>query len=156
MHDQIIAVPRLLVKRPAANPIFRQSNAMAGRPRQEKPREPSCELHALFLRRVKEEIARLEISSDRQLENRNESGLPQRTISETLRKQADPKTLNISRFAKSLGVQPWELLVERDEAERMKISTLKPIPAVTKYLSPGQRLHGKTGQVSKVTKRVKE
>ena len=101
-------------------------------------------------------MARLQISADRQLEDRNASKLPQRTISDTIGRQADPKLNTISRFATALGVQPWELLVEREDAERMKVSTTSPIPAVTKVLIPGRSLQGKTGLRHKSSTSKKE
>lgn len=129
---------------------------MAGRPRTVKPQPPTCGLHELFLRRVKEEMSRLQLSADRQLEDRNGSKLPQRTISDTMGKQADPKLKTVARFATALGIHPWELLVEREDAERMKVSTASPIPAVTKVLIPGQGSQGKTGLRHKSSNRKKE
>lgn len=123
VHTTILAIPRLSVKRYAANILFRQSPAVAGRKRETKVLEPSSPLHALFLKRVREEMERLQVTAGRQLENRNQSGLPQRTISDTLGTQRDPMLLTVFRISNALGVQPWELLVEREEAERMKVST---------------------------------
>ena len=87
-------------------------------------------LHELFVKRVKEELDRLELS--RSALSKRVGGPPQSTFNEVMN-GADPRLTTIGQIATALGIQPCELLQEIPvRKSRQKVEKINPYPPMLK------------------------
>lgn len=126
---------RYLCKRTAARLVFGQVNPMG---RQRKPRErkePKSELHALFARRVQEELDRRELTAT----GLQKYGAVQRTLWDVLNAGSDPRLSTIRKTAKALGMNAAaDLLREGPDKRVINMSDRRPIPKIM-----GENSHSK-------------
>jgi hypothetical protein len=83
------------------------------KPREHKP--PLTPLHALFVRRVNEELADKKLNAT----NLQDYGAVQRTLWDVLNIASDPRLSTLYRTATALGMELHQLLRERQESKRV-------------------------------------
>lgn len=120
---EILAEYRYLSKRSAANGGFGQLKGVA-RPRKHRPpKPPLTPLHALFVRRVKEELEDKKLNAT----NLQDYGAVQRTLWDVLNIASDPRLSTLYRTATALGMEASQLLRERQESKQFS-SNVTPFP----------------------------
>lgn len=120
-----LADSRIVGKRNAANADLGQCQSV-GRPRIRKRKEPRTPAHALFVRRVREEMA-ARLLNPNSLEP---YGIKQRTLADAL-DGTDLRLSTIYATAKALGLETWQLLqdpaVKSAGANIVHLRTPKPV-----------------------------
>jgi hypothetical protein len=136
---------RYLSKRNAATSALGQLCAMGRIRKKRPPREPMTELHALFVRRVREEMKARGLNPH-QLE---EYGVKQRTLADTLR-GTDPRLSTIYETARALGMKAADLL---REGQDKRISGVIPLHGPQPRMIPeSSAATGKAGDRKKRTR----
>lgn len=131
-----LAELRYKCKRYAAKPDLVQLIAV---PRKRKPRElkePKTPLHALFVRRVEEELKLRTLNTN----SIKKFGAKQRTVWDAIYSGSDIRLSTIYKIATALGMmEAWPLLKERDSNNVIDLpETPKPITGQTEQ-SPGKK-----------------
>jgi hypothetical protein len=115
---EILAEYRYFCKRSAANGGLGHRKGV-GRPRKQRQHKPPLtSLHALFVRRVNEELAAKKLNAT----NLQEYGAVQRTLWDVLNTATDPRLSTLYRTATALGMEPHQLLRERERQESKQVS----------------------------------
>ena len=87
-------------------------------------KQPKSVLQALFIKRVWEELGERGLSPNAL--SQRPGGPAQKTLDDALA-GSDPRLKTVSEIAVALGIQPWELLMERSDVGR-RHGTVTPFP----------------------------
>jgi transcriptional regulator with XRE-family HTH domain len=109
--DAKLAVPRYRVKRSAAKAVIADASSMATV--RQKP--PKTALQKLFLKRVQQEMDAKGLS--RNAVASRVGGPPQRTFNDVMN-GADPRLETVAQIAYALGLNPWELFIEKTDLRK--------------------------------------
>jgi hypothetical protein len=116
-----LAENRYLCKRNAANQVLRHRCPMGKTRKRREPKPPATPVHALFVRRVREEMKARGLNPLK-LE---EYGIKQRTLADVLR-GADPRLSTIYAAARALGMNTADLLREGPDKRVNTVTNLHP------------------------------
>lgn len=128
-----LAEPRYLckpnIKRRAASQSSRHFSAMGRTRHRREPKPPATPVHALFVRRVREEMKARELNPLRLAEY----GIKQRTLADVLR-GADPRLSTVYAAARALGMNAADLL--REGPSKRAISNVTDLHPPRKPMLP--------------------
>jgi hypothetical protein len=124
MQGQSLAHLRLTCKRCVANGDLRHFSEVS-----KSKKAPKSVLQEVFLRRVREELERQQLSENAL--SKRLGAPPQRTINSTMNGR-DPTLATVNAFATGLGVHPWQLLVDKSLADGAKTHTFPQYPSMMK------------------------
>jgi len=116
-----LADNRYNCKRYAANEVLRHGKPVGKSRKPRQPKEPKSWLHALFIRRLHEELKARDLNPNRL----HELGAKQRTVADALR-GSDPRLSTILKVAQAMGMaSPADLLREGKQHRSGEVVTLK-------------------------------
>jgi hypothetical protein len=88
---------------------------------------PKTPLHALFVRRLREEMGARRLNPYAM----KEYGAVQRTLADALKIGTDVRLSTIYKAATALGLEAWQLLKERDDvAKAHNVTQFPPLPSI--------------------------
>src|SRR4051812_629396 len=114
-----LAESRYFCKRSAANPTVRHFLPMGRTRKRREPKPPATPVHALFVRRVRDEMKARGLNPLKLAEY----GIKQRTLADVLR-GADPRLSTVYAAARALGMNAADLLREGPDKRAANVTNL--------------------------------